>query len=128
MGCYGEAAVKAAKMLRDGEEASPVHAWACAVRKVFPDSQSSQKKGCPRGSFLGLCEEGKVQGVAPGNYTKSEKNKQYALAAVELLEREPTLMNDPKLLWKKVLDGVVKAHNHQMTVVAALWSAELILR
>lgn len=128
MGCYGEAAVKAVEMLRDGEEASPVEAWACAVRKVFPGSQSSRKKGCPRGSFLGLCEEGKVQGVPSGNYTKSEKNKQYALAAVKLLESDPALMSNHKLLWTSVLDGVVKVHNHQMTVVLALWSAGLLLR
>jgi hypothetical protein len=46
---------------------------------------SAQKKGCPRGAFLGLCEEGLVKGIPAGNYTTSKDNKAYAVRAAELL-------------------------------------------
>ena len=34
-----------------------------AATEIFPMSVSLQKKGCPRGAFLGLCEDGLVSVV-----------------------------------------------------------------
>ena len=54
-------------------------------RRSIPTSVSAQKKGCPRGAFLGLCEDGLVKGIPAGNYTVSKDNKAYAVRAAELL-------------------------------------------
>jgi len=39
-------------------------------------------KGCPRGAFLELCEAGMIKGIASGKYTRSKRNKEYAIDAV----------------------------------------------
>lgn len=41
---------------------------------IFGES-TSQRKGCPKGVYLGLCEEGLVKGIPKGKYTKSKKIK-----------------------------------------------------
>ena len=54
---YGEAALLAAR----GSSAAgvdPVVRWESAMQKLYPTSPTARKKGCPRGAFLGLCEEG----------------------------------------------------------------------
>jgi len=121
MNKYGQAAVQAARMLSIGSVSFPQDAWERATSEIFGKGTPSQKKGCPKGAFLGLCEEGYVKGVPPGNYTNSTKNKRYAIQAVNLLRKDPTLSNDPKSLWALVMQGEPKSHNSQMDVVAALW-------
>ena len=76
MGDYGEAALLAAELLESSDD--PVNAWKEATSKEFFGKLAAQKKGCPRGAFLGLCQEGYVKGVNPGVYTRSRKNKDYA--------------------------------------------------
>ncbi len=71
---HGQAAIKAVELVVDKEH-GPVAAWNVAVAEVFKHSVTSQRKGCPRGAFLGLAEEGVISGVPEGDYTKSEKNK-----------------------------------------------------
>ncbi|OYU28723.1 MAG: hypothetical protein CFE41_03705 [Burkholderiales bacterium PBB2] len=127
MASYGDVAVRAVMLIRQGVERSPSTAWGTAVAEFFPSSKSSREKSCPRGAFLGLCESGRVQGVSAGTYTRSKKNKEYALLAVDLLNRNPDLVGDVKLLWNAVLAGATKEPNHQMTVVAALWEKKLVL-
>jgi hypothetical protein len=125
-GKYGRAALLAVALHRFGNVNSPIGAWDRAVAEVFPDSESSQLKGCPKGAFLGLCQEGFVKGVARGEYTNSQYNRSYAVRAVQLLRENPNLIHDLKRLWSAVLNGEEKVHNHQMDVVAALWAEGLI--
>jgi len=126
MGKYGEAAVTAARIFTEGDVDSPETAWNRATTLLMGANTSSQKKGCPRGAFLGLCEEGLVKGIPKGHYTNSEKNKGYAVEAVSLLKSNPGLSQDANLLWAAILKGIEKKHNSQMDVVLSLWNHKLI--
>lgn len=126
MGKYGKAAVRARNLLTAGGTSDPVSAWTQATREVFPNSPSSQKKGCPRGAFLGLCADGLVSGVASGNYTRSKDNRRYAREAVALLSQAPELAESPDELWKRVMRGEEKVENSQMDVAISLWQAGAI--
>jgi hypothetical protein len=122
---YGEAALMAA---RQGTSAkgNPIAQWENAMEKLYPTSPAAQKKSCPRGAFLGLCEEGLVQGIPAGSYTVSKANKAYAVRAVTLLT-EGTEQRSTSALWRAVNNGAEKTHNSQMDVVLALWNNDLIL-
>ena len=120
---YGEAALIAA---RDSAGSSPVKRWQSAVERVYPTSVSAQKKGCPRGAFLGLCEDGLVKGIPAGQYTTSKDNKAYAVQAAALLS-EGTRKWSIGELWRAVSDDPEKAHNSQMDVVLALWKNGLMI-
>ena len=93
---------------------------------VFPDSEASQKKGCPKDAFLGLCEAEIISGIAGESYTRSVLNKGYALTAVELLKKYPTLSDNEDALWQAVQGANSKAHNSQMDVVTTLWRLGLL--
>ena len=125
---FGDAPVLAAKVLGKNPGMDPSVAWARATASTFPTSQSMQEKGCPKGAFLGLCEEGLVQGVPPGAYTRSQSNKQYAVNAVGRLRQSPAAAIDRAALWRVASNDPGKAHNGQMDVVLALWGAGLIRR
>lgn len=122
-GKYGQVALIASSNLKDN---SPKKAWELATLKIFPNSQSSRKKNCPRSTFLGLCEEGLIQDSKPGHYLTRKTNKEYALNAIQILKSEQkfTSGND---LWKKALNGKVVKYNYQMDVVLALWKNNRIL-
>jgi len=123
---YGAVAVAAVKLAHGGLD--PVGAWAKAALAIFPHSPSQQDKGCPKGAFLGLCQEGLVAGVQAGTYTRSADNKGYAIRAIELLASDPSLSESgPKALWDQVMQGVSKSHNGQMDVVLALWRNGLLV-
>lgn len=87
MGNYGNVAKRTTTIINDGKFISPIDAWEEAVWQVFPNSKSSREKGCPKNTYMGLCEEGLVKGVAPDNYTKSKMNKEYGLQAIEILKK-----------------------------------------
>ena len=125
MSKYREAAKLAVQLLNEGEVSDPSDAWAKATKKIFPASKDSQEKGCPKGAFLGLCNEGLVQGVAPGNYCKPSRNGEYAIGAIDILKRNRFLSTQPDMLWKKVA-GNTKVQNNQMDVVVGLWEARYI--
>jgi hypothetical protein len=117
---YGDVAVRAVEKIRGGISASPGAAWDEAAREAFPGRVHRQKKGCPRGAFLGLCDEGLVRDVPAGTYTKSIDNKAYALRAVELLRSAPELAaQGRRALWRRV-EAKARSHNSQMDVVLAL--------
>lgn len=118
---FGLAAVKAADLAMRGLH--PSDAWGAVANTVFPDSPSSQVKGCPKSAFLGLAEEGYIVGIPPGRYTTSVDNKRYAVDALRLLQRNDKLADNPQELWRQVMKGEIKVHNHQMNVVTALWRA-----
>lgn len=128
MNKYGQAAVLAATNCKNSFDKNPINAWKAAVNEIFPNSVSSKTKGCPKGAFLGLCEEGMVKGVPKGSFTRSVDNKRYAVDAVAELKRNPEFANDPRGLWEAVMMGVVKKENSQMSVVIALWDEGLIIQ
>ena len=92
-----------------------------AVKEVFPKSKSCQEKGCPRGAYLGLCEEGLVRDVPLGDHTRSKKNKAYAISAATILRKQPHIAQDTDALWNMALGGLRKVPKGQMEVVLALW-------
>lgn len=122
---YGEAALKAAQQGPSGD-VSPIARWESAMQSLYPTSSTARKKSCPRGAFLGLCEEGLVIGVPAGAYKASRENKAYAVRAVTLLT-EGTEHRSTTALWKAVTNGAEKTHDSQMDVVLALWNNDLIL-
>lgn len=126
MGKHGRSAVDAVESFHIGVGKSPGEAWSRAVARLFPKSPSSRDRDCPMSAFLGLCEEGLVKGIPPGDYTESVKNKQYAVDAVRLLRLHPTLAGDKMLLWQRVLRKRTIVHNDQMDVVTSLWERGLL--
>ena len=54
---------------------SPDYAWKLESERTFGKGTALAKKGCPKGTFLGLCEEGLIKDIPKGQYTKSIKNK-----------------------------------------------------
>ena len=125
MNKYAKAAIEAVKLLEDDTCSNSMEAWEQSTSNLFGQGTHSQVKGCPRGAFLGLCEEGLVNGVKPGNYCKSIKNKAYAVNAVKLLKKNPELAVNKSKLWYKSV-GEPKAHSSQMDIVIALWEKGLI--
>src|ERR1035437_6236410 len=81
---YGEAAIIAAREAAS-PKVSPAVRWENAMERLYPTSPAARKKGCPRGAFLGLCEEGLVKGIPAGRYTSSKDNKVYAVRAAAML-------------------------------------------
>ncbi len=124
MGKYGQTAKIDTEILIFNQVNDPVKAWDIATMQVFPDSISSRNKGCPKNSFLGLCEDGYIVNVTRGSYTRSEKNKNYAIKAISLLNTNPMLTE--RELWKLVIDKPNKKHNYQMDVVKTLWDNKYI--
>ncbi len=122
---YGEAALMATQQGPSGYN-NPIARWESAMEKLYPTSTAARKKGCPRGAYLGLCEEGLVKGIPAGRYTASKDNKAYAVRAVALLT-EGTQHRSTSALWRAVTNGAEKAHNSQMDIVLALWNNDLIV-
>jgi hypothetical protein len=131
MGQFGNVTLEAVKLIHGGTVTDPLTAWTTAANSLGL-SASSQKKGCPKGAFLGLCSAGLVKGIPPGTYTDSVKNAMYATSAVVLLKaRLPVPTSNPNELWILTLssigEDVNKEHNGQMDVVLALWDNGWIL-
>lgn len=130
MNKYGQAAIKAVILIDSHHAASPSKAWDIATTELMGEGTWAQKKGCPKGAFIGLCEAGLVRGVQQGVYAErsgTQKNKDYAIHAVDLLKGNPALVHDKMALWDVVMDGKVMSHNYQMDVVLALWEGDLII-
>ena len=125
MSKYGEAAILAVQLLKEGAAPDPRDAWAKATKNVFPTSTDLRNKGCPKGAFLGLCNQGLIEGVPPGKYSNPTKNGKYAIDAIDVLRKNRFLSSQPGLLWKKVA-GNTKSENHQMDVVVGLWESDCI--
>ena len=114
MAKYGEVAIRAVGLLLWESGTSPVDAWAAATDRVYPDSRSSRDKGCPKGAFLGLCEDGVVAGVPRGSYTRSVLNKGYAVRALAALRASPGSPTDQRGLWTAATNGQEVQPNSQM--------------
>jgi hypothetical protein len=100
--------------------------WELALEKLYPTSPVARKKGAPRGAFLGLCEDGLVQGIPAGDYSASKLNKGYAVRAIALL-LEGAQHWSKSALWQSVTDGSGKEENGQIDIVLALWNNNLIV-
>jgi hypothetical protein len=122
MSKYSEIVLHAVDLVHQKQVNNPVDAWSEAAMLFYPNKESSREKGCPKSSFLGLCEEGRIKNVKAGSYSKSKLNKSYALEAVSMLEINPNLSE--KELWDKIS---TKQYNQQMHVVLALFKAGLIV-
>ena len=126
MGKYGQTASIAADLLSTHKMNDPIEAWSIAASQIFPNSQSSRIKSCPRSTFLGLCEDGYIPNVVEGSYTRSQKNKKYAIKALSLIADNPELLSDKDKLWSKVMNGEEKKQNSQMDIVITLWNDGII--
>ena len=123
---YGDAAVIATNLYRTEKASSPVSAWEIATSQLFGAGSPGQKKACPKGAYLGLAEEGYLIGVLAGTYTRSQKNKAYAINAVRFLHDNPAQPITAEQLWAIVIHHSHKVYNHQMDVVLALRDAGLL--
>lgn len=123
---YGEAALMATRSATSAGS-NPAALWQCAMEKLYPTSAVARNKGGPREAFLGLCEEGLVLGIPPGQYGASKDHKAYAVRAAALLI-EGKQSWSTSTLWRTVADDPEKTHNGQMDVVLALWRNHLIVR
>ncbi len=123
---YGLAAIDAVKLLKKDIAEKPRIAWEKVLSKYCKRDSSSWKKGCPKDTFLGLCEEGYVKGISKGNYTKSTKNKTYGIEALKILKKESALINNKSELWQRIPNRTAKNQNGQLDVVIALWNAGMI--
>ena len=123
---YKEVALTAVQLCGKGH--LPDEAWKKAAAKIFPLSDSSQKKSCPRNAFLGLAGLGNITNLNQGNYTRSVDNKRYAETAVRILKANASKTFSAKELWEEVQKVlcITKKHNGQMDVVLALWENDLI--
>lgn len=124
MSRYGDVAVKAT-LLCQKKGINPINAWKIASETVFEPNSTSLKKTCPKNTFLGLCEEGLIKDIPKGRYTRSVKNKQYALSAVELIKNNPNIEIDKNKLWKYIV-GENKKHNSQLDVVFDLYENDML--
>jgi len=116
---YGEAALIAAHPDKHHPKATPLDRWNVATKQLYPTSPTQQRKGGPRGAFLGLCEEGLVKRIVPGSYSAQRIHKDYAVQAAHLLlEGAAASVNG---LWRAVADDPETPHTSQMDVVLALW-------
>lgn len=118
---YGLAAIDAVMLIQSERIIDPRIAWESALSKYFNPKAPALKKGCPRNTFLGLCQEGIIVGVKAGEYTRSKKNKEYALNAIEEIKHDPSIISDIDFLWKKASKNQDIVHNSQMDVVIALY-------
>jgi len=88
-------------------------------------SETTIKKGCPKKTFLSLCEAGVVLGIPPGIYCESDENRKYALTALVVLRTNCNRHYFSEELWQEVLKQLgisQKRHNQQMDVVLVLWN------
>ena len=129
IGKYGKVAIETTKRIRK-HGSDPRKVWHKTYKKLFPEANDGH--GCPLVAYLGLCEEGEINGVSRGSYILSARklNKMYALEAVRLLRLCPYFESNKMKLWKKVLErsrpGEAVTHDYQVDVVLALWSEGFI--
>lgn len=125
MNKYGMAAIKSVKKMGQHIDLSPVDAWKNATIEIFGYG-ASQSKSCPKSTFGGLCETGVIKGVATGNYTRSTKNKKYAVNAIKYLKDHKGEIIDQDAMWRYVTNNSGISHNSQMNVVMSLFNEKLL--
>jgi hypothetical protein len=99
------------------------------VTEHYPNTRARQnalKHTCPKGAFLGLCEEGLLRDIPARRSTRSVKSRGFALKAIELLRTDHTLANERAELEHRVFGD--RTPNDEVAVVLALWVEGVILR
>ena len=93
-------------------------AWQRAAAKNII-SFESQKKGCPKATFLGLCESGDFKKI-PATGQCDTINYQYAKFAISAWEGNPAISKAD--MWKSIVEkfGRAKGHQGQLDVVQGL--------
>ncbi len=122
---YSKIAVRAAKVAAS-QKISPSKAWELELILA-----KKSDKGCPKGTFLGLCQSGFIKDIPIGVYTKSKKNYNYGRVGRELILAQPDkYSSDAKILWKDILNILGErpiAPNQQAEVLIELWKSGLLL-
>lgn len=96
-----------------------IDAWQKAAKETS-EANSVIEKGCPRATFVGLCESGDLKGI---NFIKKNEsvNYQYAKYAIEEWKKDPGISY--AIMWNKVKtkfpDGALN-HQGQLHVAKAL--------
>ena len=93
--------------------------------KLKTEDQCSKEKCCPKNSFLTLCSDGWIKDAPKGLYTSSNKNKKYAITALDLIKEDETCCHSKSKLWLKVMkkcrQDQDKQYNQQMDVIIVLY-------
>jgi hypothetical protein len=120
MNQFAEAAKRTVKLCKESAVLSPPDAWQQAIDSLST-SNNVRRKSCPRNTFLGLCSDGFIRGIPPGEYNAPDNAERiYARKAVEILRKTPSLVDYPCKLWVEIGNGG-KACDGQMDIVTALW-------
>lgn len=88
MGIYGIAAVQT--VLNYDSEVDLREQWTNAISKETT-SPKSIDKGCPRATFLGLCESRVVKNIPSKDYKAGGNNKCHALKLLVLAKENPKI-------------------------------------
>ena len=119
---YTKVAIKVIENIKENPTLRPDEEWERII-KLDIKSVTSQNEPCPKGTFLGFCENGNVMGIQKGNYTDSINNKKYAIEGLRLYKINPQLSITN--LWIDTLSSlneVCKRPNGQMSIVVDLYN------
>lgn len=105
---YAQISLIAAKYVNNG--ICPVEAWEKASCEIYEKGSFSQKKSCPKHTFLSLYDQ-----------SAQSKNADYAREALQYLREHTSITTTPKELWNIILKGEIKTYNSQMDIVIALY-------
>jgi len=91
------------------------NAWNTATEKVIT-SKSGRDKGCPRATFIGLCESGNLKDIP---LTNESKSKNYAYAKFAVIEWNRNKNIPKKEMWSRVQNefGTTASHQGQLDIV-----------
>ncbi|MGM3172487.1 DUF6979 family protein [Dickeya lacustris] len=129
MGIYGKTAVAVVSAYDSSNKPDPRECWEYSIT-LFTNSRDSQRKGCPKSAFLGLCQDGYVKGIPKGDYLPPDSpNKRYAVVAAECVLKEPSRKYSRAELWRiatKDCPDAAENENGQIDVVLTLKDAGLL--
>lgn len=123
---YGKAAVLAANELKKNPEANPREVWKKSVSK-FSKSESSINKGCPRTTFLTLCDLGLIDNNLKGDTIRRSKNVGHTINMVNYIKSKNGLVSSKEEIWDAIQEPESKLNsNEQHSVVFALLESNLL--
>jgi hypothetical protein len=98
---------------------SAADAWNKAAEMEI-QSMGTRIKGCPKETFIGLCESGILKKI-PKKKISASRNYEFALYAIKEWQKDQLISNSK--MWEKVSNhfGFAKNHNRQLDVVEGLW-------
>ena len=129
MTIFAKAAIYAVNIIND-QNLSPEKAWSEAISK-YTKSKETRNKQCPKHVFVDLYYHKKLKLDKPIHDKQGlTLNGRYALKAIELLIKEPSLAKKKNELWKRTMlelkEDPNKAQNGQMDIVIALYDNNLL--